>query len=552
MSRNLDLADIQGGILRDYGESYPKGRYIFIQFGQASDGEGVEAIRRARDEARALVQALRAKVTSALRWESKAHQYPGDVSAQKPKVTFNVAFTFRGLHALGLPVRTLQRLPDEFIDGMAARASVLGDVGPNAPGRWDDAWRPGGPEVHGAVFMRAQMGNDGGAVPELEAETGWLVGLCRKHGATLVEGHGGAPYQDASALIERDAAGVPHPQAKEHFGFRDGISEVAFQGQGADLRVDGGGKIDGSGAWLPHALGEFLLGHPDESQELPPSAPPAALMRNGVFMAYRKLHQNVKAFNDYVAETARAYAAANGCTTDEAREILKAKMVGRWQDGVPLVAAPTLADRRAFWDRFNAGMADAEAWTSEAEASPADAGSQAAYESRRAEAWRPFVDFRYRDDPDGTHCPMTAHIRRVNTRDALDAQGNTSILNNRRRILRRGLPYGAAEPDATEEGEHGVVFLAYCASLFRQFEFIQQQWLNYGLDFNAGNDGCPILGNRQGDNAKFVIATDPASGAAPFICANMPQFVETRGGDYFFVPSMTALRMIAMGTVDPT
>jgi hypothetical protein len=32
----------------------------------------------------------------------------------------------------------------------------------------------------------------------------------------------------------------------------------------------------------------------------------------------------------------------------------------------------------------------------------------------------------------------------------------------------------------------------------------------------------------------------------------MPQFVEPRGGDYFFVPSMTALRMIGMGIVDPT
>jgi hypothetical protein len=62
----------------------------------------------------------------------------------------------------------------------------------------------------------------------------------------------------------------------------------------------------------------------------------------------------------------------------------------------------------------------------------------------------------------------------------------------------------------------------------------------------------PLLGNRQGDSAKFVIAVDPKSGTAPFICANLPQFVETRGGEYFFVPSLTALRMIAMGTVDPT
>jgi hypothetical protein len=90
-----------------------------------------------------------------------------------------------------------------------------------------------------------------------------------------------------------------------------------------------------------------------------------------------------------------------------------------------------------------------------------------------------------------------------------------------------------------------------CSSLTRQFEFVQQQWLNYGLDANAGNDTCPLLGNRAGD-AKFLIPSDPASSDPPFICSDVPQFVEVRGGDYFFLPSMTALRMIGMGIVDPT
>ena len=80
---------------------------------------------------------------------------------------------------------------------------------------------------------------------------------------------------------------------------------------------------------------------------------------------------------------------------------------------------------------------------------------------------------------------------------------------------------------------------------------MQQQWINYGLDANAGNDTCPIAGNRKGD-AKFIIPVDPKGGETPFICADIPQFVEMRGGDYFFMPSLTALRMIGMGTVDPT
>jgi hypothetical protein len=105
--------------------------------------------------------------------------------------------------------------------------------------------------------------------------------------------------------------------------------------------------------------------------------------------------------------------------------------------------------------------------------------------------------------------------------------------------------------------ERGIIMLVVCANLFRQFEFVQQQWINYGLDSNAGNDTCPLVGNHSPGSAtaakaKFVIASDPKSGRPPFIVDGLPQFVETRGGEYFFVPSMTSLRMIGMGTVDPT
>ncbi len=116
--------------------------------------------------------------------------------------------------------------------------------------------------------------------------------------------------------------------------------------------------------------------------------------------------------------------------------------------------------------------------------------------------------------------------------------------------MRRGLPYGASGV-ADDAGEHGFIFMAICASLFNQFEFIQQQWIQYGDSFNVGNDTDPIVGMRR-SGAKFVIPSDPAGTAPPFICANLPQFVETRGGEYFFIPSLTALRQIAMGTVDPT
>ena len=216
---------------------------------------------------------------------------------------------------------------------------------------------------------------------------------------------------------------------------------------------------------------------------------------------------------------------------------------------MPLMAAPTYVEWKAFLAREKAAKGAAAA----AEAS----GNKAEIDRTKQELEKisqEYVDFKYRTDPQGAKCPVSSHMRRANTRDGLDPTGgspdparwNGSVINNRRRILRRGMPYGKS--DATD-GEQGVIFLAICASLFRQFEFVQQQWMQYGLDFDAGNDTCPMIGNH-GPDAKFVIPANDQS--KPYICGRLPQFVEVRGGGYFFIPSITALRMIGMGTIDPT
>ena len=89
------------------------------------------------------------------------------------------------------------------------------------------------------------------------------------------------------------------------------------------------------------------------------------------------------------------------------------------------------------------------------------------------------------------------------------------------------------------------------SSLFRQFEFVQQQWVQYGLDFHQGNNTCPMLGEHR-THTRFTIPSDPKSGKPPYIMSKLRTFVECRGGEYFFIPSMTCLRLIAMGVVDPT
>jgi len=517
MTRQLDLADIQGNILEDFVRNFPAARFVFLQVTDPAAG-------------RAFILEYRAKVTTALRW-GKSDSYIGESLATKPKVAINIGLTFSGFLALELPTRTLAKMPPEFIDGMKTRAEILGDdVGANVSSRWDPVWtdRP-----HILIGLNALLLDSGKPVPELDQETQVLQQLCAKHKLKIMTGHrnpASPDWQDASAiLVKNEATYKPVPQ--EHFGFVDGISNPVFEGQFGDANVEqimavGNGKILEGGQWGALATGEFLLGHPDEAQETGAIASPPEVMRNGTFLVYRKLHENVASFDAYIDKMAQSYAALMSVPLDDARNIIKAKMVGRWPDGVPLAVAPTIAE----WKKFNA--------------QPADATQNGI--SR-------LVDFKYGDDPDGLKCPVTAHSRRTNTRDGLVRNGKTSALNNRRRILRRGLPYGssAAAEDRLDEREHGIIFLAMCASLPRQFEFVQQQWLNYGLDANAGNDTCPLLGNRAGD-AKFLIPVDPESGDAPFICNDIPQFVEVRGGDYFFLPSMTALRMIGMGIVDPT
>jgi hypothetical protein len=138
------------------------------------------------------------------------------------------------------------------------------------------------------------------------------------------------------------------------------------------------------------------------------------------------------------------------------------------------------------------------------------------------------------------------------SKGAFDTPG---ALSNRRRLLRRGLPYGQVNDRTKDDGNHGIIIMMVNADINRQFEFVQQQWINYGNDFRAGSDKEIILGNHSANEkfpSKAVLQVDPDSDEAPYILPKIPRFVETRGGDYFFIPSMTALRMIARGVIDPT
>jgi len=213
---------------------------------------------------------------------------------------------------------------------------------------------------------------------------------------------------------------------------------------------------------------------------------PDALGCNGTYAVYRKLSQDVPAFRRFLRDNGGANPA-----------LLAAKMMGRWPSGAPLALA---------------GDAD-------------DAGLAA--ERRQNNA------FDYVDDPVGFRCPRGAHVRR-----ALPRTG--AVTERRHLLMRRGLPYGPALENGTPDdgADRGLVGVFLNASIERQYEFVQREWINAPRFDGLRNDPDPIAGPGAGD---FTWQRRPLP--RPF--RRLPRFVTVRGGEYFFVPSMTALRFLS-------
>ena len=504
MTTALDLLDIQGNVIRAYGRfSFPVARYVFLHI---KEGQG--------EKGRAFVGAVTQKVTTSANWGE------GPDPIEKPLATVNIAFTYQGLKRLELPRASLIGFPMAFVMGMKQRKDILGDDGPSDPENWDPIWKDD-KDVHVFISLNAQT------PASLDECYQWLLRLIEQSadGLVLLKGHRGddgaddLPYQDVHILFENG-----QPSSKEHFGYTDGIGDPVFEGlPGDEDRVIGRGKQTENG-WKPLATGEFILGHPDEAKEYPPAPMPLLLSRNGTYMIYRKLHENVGTFNAFLERESKNFPGG--------KELLAAKFVGRWRDnGAPLADCADAESKKAWDERF--AKADAKAKD------------------------KMLSGFTYDDDMSGAKCPFSAHMRRINPRASLElikgAFDTPGALANRRRVLRRGLPYGNVTDSTRDDGNHGVVIMMLNADISRQFEFVQQQWINYGNDFKASNDKEIILGNHGADYpSKAVIQVDPDSDQPPYFVRNIPRLVETRGGDYFFIPSMTALRMIAKGIVDPT
>lgn len=474
-----------------------------------------------RQSAPSLPQMKKKGMATAL-LRDEASQSAGDASAKLgtkdipvDPMPINIAFSYPGLEMLNLDPETLESFPDAFKEGMAARAERLGDTGANAPENWDGAL--GLRSVHGHFSSRFLIGDDrlpmkeepwrrlredvrlfnNRSGPRGRLLRALIAALFRPLGMEILHLELG---QDPYRTQGDDRKIVPERYRREHFGFRDGISQP-FIDMNLGTPPAGGGTPRRNRTWDNVAKGEIFLDEPDEDGNIQVQPANKKLRADGTYQVFRKLEQDVIGFRNFLKGQR---------PTTEGQERLAAQFMGRWKDGTPLTVSP---DREIELGEDRRGQTN---------------------------------DFLYaKDDPNGKKCPLGSHVRRSNPRDI---GGNADA--KRHRILRRGIAYGGSllPDDSNGDGEErGLLFVAVNARIDLQFELIQSNWINNGEFLGqAGLGKCPVTGsNNAGSADRFF----EAGAIAPV--HHIPRFVTTRGGDYFFIPSVDALKAIAAGEKFP-
>jgi Dyp-type peroxidase family len=413
-----------------------------------------------------------ASADAARRWLAGIVEKVGSgasVGAHSPDARWvTVGFTASGLRMLGVDDGSLATFPDEFREGLAARADIMGFTGDSHPDHWDTGLADASLHAIAILFARDTAERDRSA----QAHQAYVTEI---GGVTLVS------FLDLAAIS-------PDGAPREHFGYLDRLSDIAIEGTSTE-------PTPGSGP--PVKAGEFFLGYPDESGVAPATPQPAELSRNGSYAAYVRMQEHVGAFRDFLR--------AQG-ETSEARELVAAKLMGRWRSGAPLVLSPESDDPTLGADLQRTN------------------------------------DFNYAEmDPRGYSCPVGSHIRRMNPRDAGES-------TQRHRMIRRGGTYGPALPeDAADDGvDRGIAAFIGCASLSRQFEFAMNVWANDPTFKNLENERDPIIGTHDG-TFDMTIPRRPVRKKI----TGLPAFTTIRGGAYFFLPGLRALRHLA-GADAPT
>lgn len=369
-----------------------------------------------------------------------------------------------------------------FLDGMHKR-----DLNDPPSSEWADSFK----EMHGMLLVATSS-------PEwrdkerdaLLARIKATSGAVQVHGETL----------EGDALFnKKDKRGI------EHFGYVDGRSQPLVLQEDID-REAANAPTQPQPHWDPTI---FL------DQLLVPCPGGRLGVSFGSYFVIRKLEQRVKDFKE--AEEALGESldaeAAQGGSQEKVGERAGASVVGRFENGTPVT-----------------------------------------YSKEQVELTAPNDDaiknqFDYSNDKQGLKCPFVAHIRKTNPR--ADTPDSKSHL-----MARRGIPYGHRDDhpndDVSEKTPNagvGLIFMAYQADLENQFEFIQSSWANNsnfarplvtpgpetGIDpvIGQGPDGDPVQLYPLEWDVKLSSISRDFSG-----------FVEMKGGEYLFAPSISFLKSL--------
>ncbi len=398
---------------------------------------------------------------------------------QGPVAKANISFTFDGLGTLGMFVDGVpEGIDASFEAGARARAPDLGD-------HVDNDWHPvfKVDDFHGVLLVAAWDADISVALKKAFNKGEELKDL---FGAGFEEAH-----REEGMVREKTINGVAQ-SGHEHFGFADGVSQPGIEGLTLHVATADDGGAQGFPGQDLVKPGDFIFGKQYEREDKSDNTPPADWMENGSYMVFRRLNQNVEAFNNYVKSSWTGLA--------KSEEQFAARLIGRWKDGSPILRNPD-------------------------DPNPTETENHPEKNN----------DFEFdKEDVAQAKCPFNAHIRRVYPRQDIGDASET------KRIIRAGIAFGK-----DDEPDKGLLFVCYQSSIKDKFEFIQIDWANSETFPNgiAANLQLPLK-----PGIDLIIGQGSAPRTGEWTTGQLPEaprFVIATGGGYFFSPSKSGLAKIA-------
>jgi Dyp-type peroxidase family len=437
-----------------------------------------------------------------------------------PRTVLNIALSAHGLAQLGTDISVVE--DGLFLQPMGLSAGALGDA--------TDA---------SAVPKEYLIGTTWDNTPDILLIIGGDSADAAKQFAASLRA--AAAMADCSSIYEE--CGAKLPGETEHFGFRDGISQVGVRGR-LSSEVDDYLTLRTLSPSDPLALvmakpgqplvwpGQFVFGYPTHLPGSPLDPGPdsdggAPWMKNGSFLVFRRLRQNVSTFQNFLQAQAKTLTAALGRNISEHE--IGSFIVGRWLDGSPAMLTPNQPDPALARDEM---LVNNFAF---AQGTPTMTVVSGTGQSRVIPA-QP-------DDHLAQRCPYFAHIRKVNPRDLATDQGIAGRTLTFQ-MLRRGIPYGApVSGQAADNADRGLLFLAYQTSFKRQFNVLNTLWVNNASAPELIDEGYDLLIGQNSGGDRIATLRD-SSGAPKATLTARDRWVIPTGGGFFFAPSVPFLRSL--------